>query len=114
MVQPERKGVQVDVSGDAAQYIRARGGHVVVFVGTLSGCCGGTVPSPPVLEVGKPRRNPRDYEAIQVAGITVHVENRVSTGWRTVRITLDRALWWKTLSIEARGHGSWNLRDQQS
>lgn len=44
------------ISAAAADYIKQKGGEIIIFKGNLMGCCGGTMPSP-MLEVGHPRRS---------------------------------------------------------
>lgn len=69
--------------------------------GSLSGCCGGNV-AHPAMELGKPRRGPENYQPLNVAGVNVHLDKEVASFSGTAEISLDKALWWNTLSLNYR------------
>ncbi|MCL4515826.1 MAG: hypothetical protein M1379_09630 [Firmicutes bacterium] len=93
--------MQITISEQAAEYIRKKGGHVVIYRGSLSGCCGGNV-AHPAMELGKPRRGPENYQPLNVAGVNVHLDKEVASFSGTAEISLDKALWWNTLSLDYR------------
>ncbi|KKM09516.1 hypothetical protein SY88_18055 [Clostridiales bacterium PH28_bin88] len=93
--------MQVKISPEAAEHINQKGGHLVIFRGQYSGCCAGSVPAP-MLELGIPRNAPENYETMEVAGVTVHLDHEVTSFPGIAEISLDKALWWKTLSLDYR------------
>ncbi len=94
--------MRVVISGEAAKYIRDKGGQVVIFRGSLTGCCAGKVPSP-MIEVGQPRRPLENYDIINhESGITVYMDKDLAPFNGTGEITLSKNLWWQLLSFNYR------------
>ncbi len=66
--------MEFQISTAAANYIKQKGGEIIIFKGSLMGCCGGTMPTP-MLEVGHPRRPLENYRALEQAGVTIYQDN---------------------------------------
>lgn len=93
--------MQVTVSPEAAAFIKEKGGHILIFRGQYSGCCVGSVPAPK-LDVGKPRNPPENYKIVEISGVTVHIDKELNQFSGTADISLDKALRWRTLSLQYR------------
>lgn len=91
--------MDVIIREEASEHIRSKGGHLLIFVARLTGCCAGSVPSP-MLELGKPRSSPENYEAREVGGVTVHLARELASrpGW--LEVGLSKLLAWKTLTLK--------------
>ncbi|QNB46769.1 hypothetical protein BR63_10895 [Thermanaerosceptrum fracticalcis] len=84
--------------GGCSQFIRQKGGNILIYEGLASGCCAGSVPEPG-LELSKPRRNPENYQERQVGDITVYLDKALASlkGWAEITLT---SVWrWKSLSF---------------
>ncbi|GAB6151348.1 hypothetical protein JCM17380_00980 [Desulfosporosinus burensis] len=91
--------LKVDVAPEAARYIQSKGGEIIIFRGTLSGCCGGTLPSPD-MELGHPRRPLDNYCVENRTGITLYIDNELSAYNGRAEVTLGKNLWWSSLSFK--------------
>lgn len=90
--------ILVSISDEAVEYIKNKGGRVIIFQGCLTGCCAGNVPSP-MMEVGAPRRSDDNYDIFNESGVTVYLDKELASYSGTAKIALDRTLWWKSLSF---------------
>jgi len=90
--------ININISPEAAGFIKKKGGKLIIFQGTLSGCCGGSLPSP-MFEVGSPRRPLDSYQSLNESGITVYSDNELIESKGTAQISLERTLWWQSLSF---------------
>lgn len=92
--------MRVVISDEAAEFIKSKGGQIIVFQGNLTGCCIGKVPSP-MLEIGRPRRPLDNYDVLNLdSGITVNLDKDMASYNGTGEITLSKNLWWKSLSFD--------------
>jgi hypothetical protein len=83
----------------AAEYIRDRGGHVLLRRSPRHGCCGGRV-FLPVVDLGEPA-GANGYVAIERDGITIHMERPLVFAWRgPLTIGLTRLWQWRKLWVE--------------
>lgn len=90
--------MRVTISNEAIEYIKSKGGQLIIFQGCLTGCCAGNLPSP-MMELGSPRRPLENYEIITVSRISFFVDKDLDTYKGTGKINLDRNFWWKSLSF---------------
>lgn len=90
--------IRVTISEEAAKYIKNKGGRLIIFQGCLTGCCAGNVPAP-MMEVGEPRRPVENYNIFNESGVTVYMDKELASYNGHAKITLDRTLWWKSLSF---------------
>lgn len=91
--------MRVIISDEAAEFIKSKGGQIIVFQGNLTGCCIGKVLSP-MLEIGRPRRSLDNYDILNLkSGITVNLDKDLASFDGTGEITLCNNLWWKSLSF---------------
>lgn len=83
---------------EATEHVLNKGGQLVVFLGTASGCCIGGVPMP-MVELGPPRRAPENYEIRKVAGLTIYLSREAAALAGEMEVSLSRGLWSKSLSL---------------
>lgn len=94
--------MRLNISSDAANYIRDKGGNLIIFQGSFTGCCIGKVPSP-MIEIGVPKRPHENYDILNLdSGITVYLDKDLASYNGTGKITLSKNLWWKSLSFDYR------------
>ena len=62
------------------------------------GCCGGGVPSP-MLELGRPRSSPENYEVRDVGGVTVYLARELASRPGSLEVGLSKLFAWKTLTL---------------
>lgn len=89
--------MKVNITHEAEKYIKENGRSVMIIVGTMTGCCGGTAPMPQI-ELGLPKNLP-GYEENVIDDITVFIDKRIETE-KQIDISLGKLLWLKKLSIE--------------
>lgn len=91
--------LEIAISPEAQAFIRKKGGQVVVFLGTASGCCTlGGVPMP-MVDLGPPRLAGENYECRQIDGITVYLSQEAAAFDGRAEVTLSCSLWSPYLSI---------------
>lgn len=90
--------MDVIIREEASEHIKTKGGHLLIFVARLTGCCGGGVPSP-MFELGKPRSSRENYEVRDVGGVTVYLAKELATrpGW--LEVGLSKFLAWQSLTL---------------
>ncbi len=93
--------MKFQISAVAADHIKQKGGEIIIFKGSLMGCCGGTMPSP-MLEVGHPRRPLENYHTLEQAGISIYLDNDLLSYQGVAEIGLEKNLWWKSVSFQYR------------
>lgn len=91
--------MEIKISPEAVAQAIGRGGQIVIFLGTASGCCIGGVPTP-MVELGPPRRTPENYEVREAGGLTVYLSREAAALAGEVEVTLSRGLWSKYLSVK--------------
>lgn len=89
------------ISAASSDYIKQKGGEIIIFKGNLMGCCGGTMPSP-MLEVGHPRRPLENYRMLEEAEVTIYLDNDLQSYQGVAEIDLEKNLLWKSLSFKYR------------
>lgn len=95
--------MRVSLDPDAAEYIRRKGGHLILFRAQLTGCCGiGSAPAP-MWEIGPPRRPLENYRVEQIQGVTVYVDRALDESGPDLCIVLDKVFGWQSLSILQEG-----------
>lgn len=87
--------MKIDLSSDAEQYIIKNGYCVMVLLGKMTGCCGGTAPMPQV-DIGSPHDLSR-YEENIIGDITVFIDKNITA--EKIEISLDKLLWIRKLSV---------------
>jgi hypothetical protein len=94
-----RPPIAIDISAEAAAFVREKGGALVLRSTLKHGCCGGRVELVKA-EPGAPR-NERGFERFEVDGIVVHAERGLAADLgQPVRIGLDRLLGFRALYVE--------------
>lgn len=67
--------MDISLDGAAAEFIRQRGGHLVLFEAPVTGCCGiGSAPEL-MMEVGRPRRSSEHYDSHLIDGVHIHADH---------------------------------------
>lgn len=95
--------MRISLDPDAAEHIRRKGGHLILFRAELTGCCGiGSAPAP-MWEIGPPRRPLEDYRVEQTQGVTVYVDRALDVSGLGLRIGLDNIFGWCSLSLLQKG-----------
>ena len=95
--------MRVSLDPDAAEYIRRKGGQLILFRAEVTGCCGIGSAAAPMLEIGPPRRPLENYRVGQIQGITVYVDRALDESGPDLRIVLVKVLGWQSLSILQEG-----------
>lgn len=95
--------MEFHISAAAADYIRQKGGEIIIFQGNLMSCCGGTMPTP-MLEVGHPRRPLENYRSLKQSGLTIFLDNDLLSYDGVAEIGLEKNLWWKSVSFHYKEH----------
>lgn len=93
----EGEKMRVKITIEAEQYIKENGRSVMIILGSMTGCCGGTAPMPQI-ELGVPK-NLSGYEKNTIKDITVFIDKLIETD-KQIDISLGKLLWFKKLSIE--------------
>ncbi|MDA8228374.1 MAG: CC/Se motif family (seleno)protein [Desulfitobacterium hafniense] len=89
------------ISTVASDYIKQKGGEIIIFKGNLMSCCGGTMPNP-MLEVGHPRRPLENYRILEEMGVTIYLDNDLLPYQGIAEIGLMKNLFWKSISFNYR------------
>lgn len=96
---PHRLSVSIDITPDAAEYIREKGGTVMLRSTLKHGCCGGRVELVKA-EAGAPRPED-DFESFDLDGVTLYAERGLADDLDTpIRIGLDRLFRMRALYVE--------------
>jgi len=88
--------MRVEVTHEAEQYIKGNGCSVMVLLGTMTGCCGGTAPMPQI-HIGSPQ-DLSGYEKNVMGDITVFVDKRINA--EKIDILISKLLWFRKLSVD--------------
>lgn len=83
----------------AREYVRQRGGHLILFQAEVSGCCGLGRALVPMQEVGYPRRPLNEYTSLESEGVTIHVGVALAARNESIRVSLTQVLGWSKLSL---------------
>jgi hypothetical protein len=97
----------IEIDPAAREYIAARGGAVTLRGSRRHGCCGGTA-FVPVADAESPP-DPDAYRSVEIDGITVFIEDDVTTGTEPLVIGLDTLWRWGRLRVE--GSAIWMQAD---
>lgn len=96
---PDRVPISIDIMPDAAEFIREKGGSVMLRSTLKHGCCGGRVELLKA-EAGSPRPE-EDFERYEVNGITLYAERGLADDvGKPIRIGLDRLFKMRGLYVE--------------
>lgn len=91
--------MKVFLEPPAREYVRRRGGHLILFEAEVSGCCGLGRALVPMQEVGYPRRPLQEYISLDSDGVTIHVDVALAARNESIRISLTQVLGWRKLSL---------------
>ncbi len=95
----DRLPISIDITPEAADYIREKGGAVMLRSTLKHGCCGGRVELVKA-EAGKPRPED-DFERFDIAGITLYAERGLADELhQPIRIGLDRLFKLRSLNVQ--------------
>ncbi|HYE09065.1 MAG TPA: CC/Se motif family (seleno)protein [Patescibacteria group bacterium] len=89
--------MKIKITHDAQKYIAENGQAVIVFMGKLSGCCGGAAPIPQI-QLGIPE-DLSCYEENIIGDITAFVDKQIDQE-KQIKISFGRILWAKKLAVE--------------
>ncbi len=95
--------MRVTVEPEAVDFIRSKGGHLILFQAEVTGCCGVGSAMAPNLDIGLPRRPPAEYRSFESDGITVHVDNALDLEDDDFRVSLTSIFGWRSLSLSREG-----------
>lgn len=95
--------IRVILEPEAAAYIRQRGGHLILFQATVTGCCGIGAAPEMMIEVGVPRQPPEAYQTLVTDGVALHIDRALAAASHEVRISLNRFLGLRSLSLSLQG-----------
>ncbi|MFO7172182.1 MAG: CC/Se motif family (seleno)protein [Bacillota bacterium] len=91
------------IDPDAAELIRQKGGHAIVFAGKTGGCCTFGWILEPQVEIGRPRRPLEAYRVIEADGATIYLDRTLDWVEKTYRLHVTRFLGFKALSVSYEG-----------
>jgi hypothetical protein len=94
----EAAAVEIRIEPGARAFIVEQGGAVTLRGSRRHGCCGGTA-FVPVAEPGPPG-DAEQYRSLDVDGVTVFLERRVTTGADPLVIGLDGVWRWQRLRVD--------------
>ncbi len=95
--------MRITMEPEAAEHIRRKGGQLILFRATMTGCCGiGSVPTP-MWEIGRPRRPIQEYRVEEIQGVTVYLDRALDLPGLGIHVGLDSVFGWRFLSLSPEG-----------
>lgn len=89
--------MRIKISKEAEEYIKQRGKEVFILIGSIGGCCGGSMPMP-YIYIGKPKELYR-YKAHEIGNIIVYIDKSIQMN-KEIQINLSKFLWLKQLIVD--------------
>lgn len=89
--------MRIEITDEAQEYIKENGYTAMIYISTITGCCGGTAPLPQI-HLGLPK-DLSGYEQEVIGEITIFI-NKSIVADKQIEITLGKLFRFKKLSVE--------------
>ena len=91
--------LRVEFKPGTAEYLKNKGGNLLIFLGSYSGCFVGKVPAI-MLDSAMPRGNFDSYSVIKVEGVNVYMDSEISKLSGVIKVWEEKNLIWSNLYHE--------------